>query len=122
MKQLLLLIPLALLAITACKRKQAVWESDWQAPLLKDTLTLEQFVGDQYLSVSSGYYELSIDRTIYELNLADIVEIPDTTVQHAYAISLSSFNVPPGTSFVNNVQEHEIALGDVELKKIRVKS
>jgi len=122
MKQILYLFPLVLLLIVGCKRKQAVWESDWEAPLLKDSLTLDQLVEDSYLTVNGGYYELDIDRTIYELNLADVVDIPDTTVKNIYAISASSFTVPPGTSFVNNVKEHIIGLGDIELKEIRVKS
>lgn len=121
MKHVFLHLSLLLWVLSACKREQAVWESDWKVPLLKDTLTLNQLVEDSILSISGGYYELSVNRTIYELNLSDVVEIPDTTVKHTYAISLNSFTVPPGTSFVNNVQEHEIAMGDIELKKIRVK-
>lgn len=121
MKQLLL-IPLAALMLVGCKRKQAVWESDWEVPLLKDTLTLDQWVDSGFVAVNGGYYELAINRTIYELNLSNVVKIPDTTVSHSYAISISSFSVPPGASFVNNVQEHIIELGDVQLKNVRVKS
>jgi len=122
MKQLLLLLLPLLVATTACKRDQAVWETDWQAPLLKDTLTLDKLITDSLISVNGMYLELAFDRTVYELNLSDVVEIPDTTVSHSYAIGISSFNVPPGASFVNNAKEHEIALGDVQLKKIHVKS
>lgn len=110
-----------LFVFTSCKREQATWDSDWQVPLLKDSLTLTQLVEDSILSVSGSSYELAIDRTVFELKLSDFIALPDTTVSHAYAINLASFNVPPGTSFVNNVQEHEIDLGDVQLKKIRVK-
>lgn len=121
MKQILTFFPLVLLLLVGCKREQAVWESDWQAPLLKDSLTLDHLVEESFLSVNGGYYELDIDRTIYELNLADVVDIPDTTVKHIK--SLPNFNVPPGTSFVSNeVKEHIIALGDIELKEIRIKS
>jgi len=122
MRQLLLLIPLALMALTACKREKAVWESDWQLPLLKDSLTLENWVSNEFITVDGGFYELSLNRTVFEMDLSDIVKIPDTTVDHSYAISLSGFNVPPGTSFVNNIEEHVISMGDVELKKVRVKS
>jgi len=114
---LLLLFPLVVLT-TACKRDQAVWETDWQAPLLKDSLTLDKLVTDSFISINGSYLELAFDRTIFELNLSDVVEIPDTTVSHAYAFPASGFTVPAGASFVNNVQEHEIALGEVQLKKI----
>lgn len=116
------MIPVTLIALTSCKREKAVWDTDWQVPLLRDTLALEDVVSSQYLSIENGYYVLSVDRTIFELKLKDVVDIPDTTVDHTYAISLSSFTVPPGTSFVNDTQEHIIDLGDVELKKARVKS
>lgn len=121
MKQLFLLPAVAICLLTSCKREQAVWESDWQVPLINDTLTLNQLVEDSILTINSGYYELALNRTIYELKLSDVVDIPDTTVKHTYAIAINSFSVPPGTSFVNNVQEHVIEMGDVQLKKIRVK-
>lgn len=122
MKQLFLILPLMALLTVACKREQAVWESDWQVPLLNDTLNLDKLVEDSIVTVNGGYYELSIDRTIYELKLSDIVDIPDTTIKNDYAIPINGLNVTPGTSFVNNVEEHVIDMGDIELKRIRVKS
>lgn len=120
---MLFLLIAGLTLTMACKRKQAVWETEWQAPLLKDTLSLDKLITEDSLIVVNGsYLELSINRTVYELKLSDIVEIPDTTVQHAYAIAATSFNVPAGTSFVNNAKEHVIDMGSIQLKKIRVKS
>ncbi|HLP55998.1 MAG TPA: hypothetical protein VK151_13265 [Fluviicola sp.] len=122
MKQLFLILPLVALLTVACKREQAVWESDWQVPLLDDTLNLDKLVEDSFITVNGGYYELAINRTIYELKLSDIVDIPDTTIKNDYAIPIAGLNVAPGTSFVNNVEEHVIDMGDIQLKKIRVKS
>lgn len=120
---LLFLFIAGLTLTTSCKRKQAVWETEWQAPLLKDTLDLDKLITEDSLVVVNGsYLELSIDRTIYELKLSDIVKIPDTTVRHVYAIAATSFNVPAGTSFVNNAKEHVIDMGSIQLKKIRVQS
>jgi hypothetical protein len=124
-KGMMRLFPLyivVLLALYSCKREQAVWESDWQLPIVQDSLSLAQLVEDSLITVNGSNYELSIDRTIFELKLSDFVKLPDTTVKHAYAIPLNNFNVQPGTSFVNNVQEHVIDMGSVELKKIRIKA
>lgn len=110
------------IAVVGCKRESAVWESDWQLPLVQDSLTLTQLVTDSLVAINGSSYDLAIDRTIFELKLSDFVRLPDTTVKHAYAIPLNGFNVQPGTSFVNNVQEHVIDMGDVELKKIRIKA
>lgn len=120
-----LLTPVFIVAtalLVGCKREQAVWQSDWQLPLLHDTLTLDQLEDSGFVTVNGGYYELSLDRTLYEVKLSDIVEIPDTTIENYYAIPLNGINVNPGVSFVNNVEDHVIDMGDVQLKKIRVKS
>jgi len=124
MKRILYILALGLVgSLASCKREKAEWDTDWQLPLVEDSLTLEQLVGDSILTVSSGFYELSLDRTVFSLKLSDVVEIPDTTVRHSYAISLSSFSVSPGFSVVNNdAQEHEISMGDVQLKAIKVKA
>ena len=123
MRRILYILALGLVgSLASCKREKAEWDTDWQLPLVEDSLTLEQLVGDSILTVNSGFYELSIDRTVFSLKLSDIVEIPDTTVHHSYAINLNSFNVSPGFSFVNDVQEHEMAMGDVQLKAIKVKA
>jgi hypothetical protein len=121
MKQTIILLLISSAFVVSCKRKQAVWDTDWQVPLIQDSLTLTNLVEDSILTVNAGYYELSVDRSVFELRLSDFIEIPDTTVNHSYALGLSSFNVQPGTSFVNDVQEHVVDMGEVQLKKIRVK-
>lgn len=123
MKQIFYFLIVIVILVSSCKRKQAVWDTENSVPILDDTLTLNQFVQDSILTIdASNYYELAIDRTVFELKLSDFVSLPDTTVRHSYALSTSGFNVPPGASFVNNTQTHEIDLGDVELKKVRIQS
>lgn len=112
----------ALSFLFSCKREQTVWDSNWQLPLLSDSLTLTNLVEDSILVVNGGTYQLAFDRELLTLKLSDFVEIPDTTINHAYALSLTSISIPPGTSFVNDIQEHDLHLGEIELKKIRVKS
>lgn len=121
-KFILFLLPL-FLVLVACKREKAVWETDWQAPLLRDTLDLNKLITeDSIISVNGGYLELNFDKTIYELKLSEFVKIPDTTIDHNYSISSLNLTVPPGTSFVNNAKEHVINMGEIQLKKVRVKS
>lgn len=106
----------------SCKREQTVWDSNWQLPLLSDSLTLTNLVEDSILSVVGGNYQLTFDRELLTMKLSDFVEIPDTIINHAYALSLNGITIPPGTSFVNDIQEHDLHLGSIELKKIVVKS
>jgi hypothetical protein len=122
--KLLLFFALLILALApGCKRKEAVWSSNWQAPLLKDTLDFDKLITEDSLVVVNGQYlELSFNKTIYELKLSDFVKIPDTTISQVTAASVVQFTVPAGSSFVNNAKEHVIDMGDIQLKKIRVKS
>lgn len=124
MKKLLFVaFPIFVLSfLFSCKREQTVWDSNWQLPLLSDSLTLTNLVEDSILVVNGGTYQLAFDRELLTLKLSDFVEIPDTTINHAYALSLNGITIPPGTSFVNDIQEHDLHLGEIELKKIVVKS
>ena len=101
MKQLFLILPLVALLTVACKREQAVWGIRLAGSVAQRHAELDKLVEDSIVSINGGYYELSIDRTIYELKLSDIVDIPDTTIKNDYAIPISGLNVTPGTSFVN---------------------
>lgn len=107
--------------LVGCKREQAVWQSDWQLPILNDTLTLDNLEDSGYVTVNGGYYELTLDRTLYEVKLADIVEIPDTTIIGKYPVGIN-IGLPPGASFITETDETELNLGEAQLKKIRVKS
>jgi hypothetical protein len=104
----------------ACK-KDTSWNSNWLAPIVNDTLSLKNLVNDSTLSTgSSSYYELDLDRTIFDFGIEDIVEIPDTQIVQSFSIATSSINVPPGFSFVNEIEEHTLNVPDIQLKKIRV--
>ncbi len=118
--KLLQLLLLCFLAFS-CKRKQAEWQSEWQAPLINDTLNLEQLEQNSLVSIDAGNYMLDFDREIFRFTLSDFVKIPDTTIIHNYSPPLS-INVNPGVSFVNDINENNIDLGDVQLKKITIKS
>ena len=108
-------------ALQSCRKEKTVWNSDWMAPLIHDTLSLENLVNDSTLSINaSNNLEIDLTRTIIDLGIEDIVGIPDTVISHVYTISSGSLNVPPGFSIVNDVQEHTLAVEDLQLKRIRV--
>lgn len=104
----------------SCRKQKTVWDSEWTAPIVNDTLTLDKFVNDTTLSVSSGYYEMNLHRTLMDINLSEIVSIPDTTINNTFSISFSSMALSPGTSFVNSVDENVLNLQGVELKRVRL--
>ena len=121
MKQLFFGFIIFSLLFTSCHKKKTTWNSDWSAPIVNDTLSLDKYVKNSTLSVSnSGFYELNYNRTILDFNLVDIVKIPDTTISKSLGIAFSNFTLEPGTSFVNSIEEHNMNVAGVELKKIRL--
>jgi hypothetical protein len=116
------LIVLGFLSImVACRKNKTVWDTNWNVPLVNDSLTLQKWVNDSTLEVSTaGYYEVNLHRTLLDVDLASIVHIPDTTINKTFGISFSSWTFPPNSNFVNSVEEHTLQLPEVELKKVRL--
>lgn len=109
------------LALTACKKEKTTWGSDWVAPLVSDTLSLTELENDSTLAINSfANYELDLTRTIIDLGLQDIIEIPDTTIIQDYTLSSGSVTIPPGYTIVNQIEEHDMNVQGVQLKRIRV--
>ena len=104
----------------SCNKEKTVWDSNWKAPLVNDTITLDKFVNDSTLVESLGYYELDLHRTILDINLTELIDLNDTTITKNFSISFSSLLATPGTSFVNSIEEHDMNVKDVELKKLRL--
>ncbi len=105
---------------TSCHKKKTIWESDWTVPIVNDTLSFDKYVKNQIINSVSGYYELNFNRTLIDFNLTEIVKIPDTTINKSFTIPFSNFNLAPGTSFVNSVEEHPMNVQAIELKKVRL--
>lgn len=120
MKKLLFLLCIGLVFASCKKRGKAIWDTDWQVPLVHDSLTLSYLVADSLLTVVSGNYELDINASLFEFKLSDFVALPDTSVENTFHVALN-IQAAPGTSFVNNAEDHVIEMGDVQLKKVRVK-
>jgi len=98
MKRLLLLLLTGTLIIS-CRKEPTVWESDWSLPLVSDTLDLRDLVNDSTIGVNgSGYYQLNLERTLFDLDINEVVEIPDTTIEEVFTISFLSFTAAPGFS------------------------
>ena len=110
---------LLLFIVLSCKKQETIWTSDWNAPLINDTLSLENLVNDSTLNESlGGYYELQLDRLVYEMGINDIVPMTDTTIQETFAITVPSLSVPAGFSFVNSTEEHDLDLPGMQIRKI----
>lgn len=114
---LILLLPILLFS---CKKEATSWNTDWQAPIVNDTLSLKNYVNDSTLSTNStASYDVDLTRTVLDLGIEDIVSLPDTTIEQTFKSVFISFQIPPGFSFVNDVQENKLDVKGIQLKKIR---
>lgn len=118
-----LILLLSIIAFSSCKKEKTVWDSEWGAPIINDTLTLQNLVDDSIVVENGmGYYDLDFEKVI-ELNVNDSITIPDTTINEKYTIALLNLTLNPGFSFINNVEEHDlnmpygIRLGKIILKE-----
>ncbi|MES2799652.1 MAG: hypothetical protein V4638_06520 [Bacteroidota bacterium] len=123
-KSLLLLFGLISLGFSSCRKEKTSWESDWVVPIFNDTLSLENLENDSTLVINSSTlnYEVDLTRTIANFGLADIISIEDTTIIQDFNLSSGSLSVPPGYTIVNQIEEHDLNVDGIELKKIRVKT
>ena len=116
--RLLLGVFVILYFISSCKKQPTTWEQELVSPIANDTIDLSNFYNDSTLvSVIPGSLNLDLTRTILNIGINDLVTIPDTTISQVFSPTLNINNVQPGSQFVNSIEEHPLALGDVILKK-----
>lgn len=106
----------------SCRKEPTSWNSDWNIILIQDTLDMENLVTDTILGVNAdGSYHLLINRDILNLNMEDIVAIPDTVIAHSVNIPVS-VSVPAGSQFIDQIEDNTFDFDGLELKKIIVNS
>jgi len=115
-------ILLLVLVFSACKKEATRWNSDWEVPVLKDTLDLSNFYNDSTLAISGSQIDVALSRTLIDIGLSELINIPDTTIIQQFQTVFTVNNVTPGFTFVNSVKTHELDLQDIQLKKVSVKS
>lgn len=111
-----------LIGLFSCEKEGTSWDVNLEAPLIHDTLSLKNWVNDSTLTeTASGEIEVDLTRTLLDIGLADLIKIPDTSVVQLFSPIFTLNNIPPGTTFVNAVEEHSFDLDEIQLKAIRVK-
>ena len=109
-----------LIGLFSCKKEATVWNTNWSAPLINDTLDLSKLVNDTTLTASGGFYQLELERSLFDLNISELIDIPDTTITENFTFS-GTLTIGPGFNFVNSIEEHDMNIDDVQLKLIILK-
>ena len=114
---------LIFLTALSCRRDKVSWNSDWVVPLINDTLLIKDYVNDSTLSINSDQtIQVIANRTLLDLDLSSIIEIPDTSVEQSFTIALPSLSLSPGTSFIDEIKEHDFSFEEIVLTSARIKS
>ncbi len=108
-------------AISSCKKDSTRWETEWVVPFVTDTLDLYNLHNDSTLdNFSSSNYLVDLERELLDVSLSDFFFIPDTTISQSFSPTIGIGSVPPGFTFYNEVEAHELSIPDAQLKKIIV--
>ena len=116
------LIVLILLGVfLSCKKESTRWETEWVVPFVTDTLDLYKLHNDSTLdNFSSSNYLVNLERELLDVSLNDFFFIPDTTISQTFSPTIGIGSVPPGFTFYNEVEAHELSIPDAQLKRIIV--
>jgi hypothetical protein len=110
-----------IIGLFSCEKEGTSWNVDLEAPLVHDTLSLKNWVNDSTLTETvNGEIEINLTRTLLDIGLSELIKIPDTSVIQLFSPIITLNNIPPGTTFVNAIEEHSFELEDVLLKNIRI--
>jgi hypothetical protein len=119
-KRLIVLLLVAANAFFSCRKENTSWETDWRLPIINDTLAINDLVNDSTLAVNAdNSLQVRLQRRLATLDFFDLVEIPDTFIVQDFTINFSQLELPPGTVYVDEVDEHDFDLGDVVLTQAR---
>jgi hypothetical protein len=120
-KSIFLIISIAAFCI-GCKRNGTSWDTNWTAPIAYGTLDLNDLVQDSVFAVNpDSTLQLIYKTKIVDLDFDSLFKIPDTTIQEKIALAIT-LEVPPGMSFLNQVDEREFDIENAQIKELQIKS
>lgn len=111
------LLPFALLLLVACSQEPTQWEVDVALPIAQGSISLTDYTGDELVTDADGVLHLVLEQNLTDLDLSELVEIPDTTVINSFASPFpGSIALSPGQQFVGI---DEVVTMDIEGAEIR---
>jgi hypothetical protein len=107
----------------SCKKKKTSWISDWGAPIICDTLNLTNYYNDSTIESSDGStLNFNLSRTILDVGINDLIQIRDTIISQSTNSSINLNNIPAGSNFINQTEEHDLNIDGIQLKKVIISS
>src|SRR5690554_8033217 len=119
MRKGLFTILLLLFVAVSSRKDGSSWNTNCVVPIINDSLLINDYVNDSTLAIKpDNSVQMIIDRKLLNLNVLDIIVIPDTLIDQELAFNLLPLQVNPGFDFLNEIEEHLFELDDVVLLEI----
>jgi hypothetical protein len=117
-KILVLLLSVSALLHSCRKEGGTSWDTNVYAPLFKASFSIAELLGDSLVEVNNeGYLSIIYRNSIYDFDLKELVEIPDTTLSFSYSIPFGSLYLNPGQVIFNRNEENKYNFGDASLNR-----
>lgn len=112
-----------LLLFTACRREIKL-NPKYSVPLARGEVSLDHWLQNATASSfnDTGVVVYHFDREIYQLGLADLVGIPDTTVIENLVFPLATYDANPGVTFLSQTDDFDYQGIDVALTEMIARS
>lgn len=118
-------VTIIVLSVSGCKQDivNSSWDVDILAPVIQTELNMADLIADSLLtSTADGALRLKVEQPLIDLPLDSLLKIPDTTIVKPVATSNFALNnIAPGTPIPGIQLASEFALGDIALKRVRVR-
>ncbi len=122
MNRFLLTLLVLATSLSSCRKEKTSWDSNWSAPLVHGTLTINDLIPVEFTNTNTeGYLSLVFHDTAYSFSIDTLLNLPDTNVQSVINIGeFTDVTISPGFSFLDNYNS-DYDLGEVELKRVILK-
>lgn len=106
----------------ACKKESTNWTSNWAAPIVKGSLSLDDLVPAENLTNNSeNYLSIIYSDVVYSFSVDTLIDLPDTIFTQKTAVSLPSVTVNPDFVY-GDAYNQAYELDQIELKRVIAKS
>lgn len=118
--QRIVIISLILLALASCKKESTQWDTYNILPLAQGRLQLNDLIADTLLTAGNdSIYRIVGTFDLINLDPTKDIAIPDTFVTKDLSLAFT-LTVPPGTEFINDVENTTFQDIDAELTEVIV--
>ena len=124
-RPILLIACVILISTLGCRKtlEKPYWDVDVVAPVVTASMTINDLVPDSLLSVNpDSSLTLVFDNSVYRFSVADLVDIPDTSLVESLTIPFGSNTYNANDTIYTFVDEAEFNIRSAEITDLKIHS